>query len=250
MQYTDVGEKTNTPFFVLIVFGSLSPFSGGQKRLLRRPDIFWHSLPSKETKMLQMLCCRRYCCLYNRQISAQKATSWGSLLSKFHCWENSSLVERFGTKLGLFPSYTGGTRWEGMMVQSCSGSAAKQGSLWHGALPHLHTVAATPCRTHSNSGTPAYLMELQMGQACADHQGKRWETEGWVCPKSSSRCTCQQRKHAQQLKHCAADHRPHPPGNSCTLKLRLSLKERLNKCQRSSLCELLTRDQINFPDTL
>lgn len=148
MQYTDVGEKTNTPFLVLIVFGSLSPFSGGQKRLLRRPDTFWHSLPSKETKMLQMLCCRRYCCLYNRQISAQKATSWGSLLSKFHCWENSSLVERFGTKLGLLPSYTGGTRWEGMMVQSCSGSAAKQGSLWHGALPRLHTVAATPCRTH------------------------------------------------------------------------------------------------------
>lgn len=103
MQYTDVGEKTNTPFFVLIVFGSLSPFSGGQKRLLRRPDIFWHSLPSKETKMLQMLCCRRYCCLYNRQISAQKATSWGSLLSKFHCWENSSLVERFQHKAGTVP---------------------------------------------------------------------------------------------------------------------------------------------------
>lgn len=167
MRYTDVGEKRNTPVFFLILFGPLSPSPGGQKRLLRRPR---HLLtqPTQQgyigasSAMLQ----RRYCCLYDKQIADQKATSWVSLVSEFHCSENSSLTGRFGTKLGLLLSCTychAGVGQTGHKVRKDDGSTQ---SCPGGVLPSRDPYdmeiflkcmpwQLLPCRTHSNSGTPA-----------------------------------------------------------------------------------------------
>lgn len=93
--------------FLLGSLWPLSPFPGGQKRLLRRPGhLLTQPAQQGHKDVSDAMLQRRYCCLYDRQVSAQKGPGWFSLVSKFYCLEISSLMKRFDTKLGLLLSYT------------------------------------------------------------------------------------------------------------------------------------------------
>lgn len=243
MQYTDVVEKRNTPVFFLVLFGPSLPFQEGRRDCWGDQDIFWHSLHSKDTKMFQMLCCREgiAVCMIGRfqlrRVQAGLVWSPNSTAWKSPVWWRDltqSWDFSFPTLDAMQVWGRQGTRWEGMMVQSCAGGCCQAGILraWSsssavccGSYYHTGHTATQAHQPMSWSGREATLLCCKWVRhgLTTRERGERQRDES--APKSASRCACQQRTHAQQLKHCGADHRPHPLCNSCTLKLRLGLRK-------------------------
>lgn len=100
---------------------------------------------------------------------------------------------------------------KGWWNRAAQGSAAKQGPYSMELFLSCMLWQLLPRRTHGNSGTPARVLELegghstvlQTGQACADPQGRRWETEGWVCPKISFKmCLSAEKAHSAAQALC------------------------------------------------